>query len=126
MKVSVSKAKEYVTDIKLIDIDIASEEEAQLIDPDLSRNHRFLTRSLVKTGQFRGFFVIAVLTFSCSDLQVGSEFYIPETSQRWKVITNNKAARHIRFSPDEYEEDKTKLKNKLREWAENNGIKFGE
>ncbi len=126
MKVSVSKAKEYVTDIKLIDIDIASEEEAQLIDPDLSRNHRFLPMSLVKTGQFRGFFVIAVLTFSCSDLQVGSEFYIPETSQRWKVITNNKAARHIRFSPDEYEEDKTKLKNKLREWAENNGIKFGE
>lgn len=126
MKVSVSKAKEYVTDIKLIDIDIASEEEAQLIDPDLSRNHRFLPRSLVKTGQFRGFFVIAVLTFSYSDLQVGSEFYIPETSQRWKVITNNKAARHIRFSPDEYEEDKTKLKNKLREWAENNGIKFGE
>ena len=126
MKVSVSKAKEYVTDIKLIDIDIASEEEAQLIDTDLSRNHRFLPRSLVKTGQFRGFFVIAVLTFSCSDLQVGSEFYIPETSQRWKVITNNKAARHIRFSPDEYEEDKTKLKNKLREWAENNGIKFGE
>ena len=126
MKVSVSKAKEYVTDIKLIDIDIASEEEAQLIDPVLSRNHRFLPRSLVKTGQFRGFFVIAVLTFSCSDLQVGSEFYIPETSQRWKVITNNKAARHIRFSPDEYEEDKTKLKNKLREWAKNNGIKFGE
>ena len=67
-----------------------------------------------------------MLTFSCSDLQVGSEFYIPETSQRWKVITNNKAARHIRFSPDEYEEDKTKLKNKLLEWAENNGIKFGE
>lgn len=126
MKVRVSKAKEYVIDLKLIDIDVASEEEAQLIDPDLSRNHRFLPRSLVKTGQFRGFFVIAVLTFSSSDLQVGSEFYIPETSQRWKVITNNKAARHIRFSPDEYEEDKTKLKNKLHDLAENNGIKFGE
>ena len=124
MKVRVSKAKEYVTDIKFIDIDVASEEEAQLIDPDESRNHRFLPKALVKTGQFRGFFVIAVLTFSGSDLQVGSEFYIPETSQRWKVITDNKAARHIRFSPDEYEEDKAKLKAKLRDWAEKNSIEL--
>lgn len=126
MKVSVSKVKEYVTDIKLIDIDVASKEEAQLIDPDLSCNHRFLPKSLVKTGQFRGFFVIAVLTFTGSELPIGKTFSFPHNSQGWKVIKKNKAARHIRFKPDEYTEDEAKLKTMLREWAENNGIKFGE
>ncbi len=126
MKVNVTKANEYVADIRIVDIDAASEEEAQLFAPVVGWNHPYLNRSLVSKGPYQGFFVIAVLTFSGSDLPVGRTFSFPENSQGWKVIKKNKAARHIRFSPDEYEEDETKLKAKLREWAEKNGIRFGE
>lgn len=124
MKVKVTKANEYVADIKIVDIDAASEEDAKLFAPVIGWNHPYLHRSLVKKGPYRGFFVIALLTFTSSELPVGRMFSIPENSQGWKVIAENKAARHIRFSPDEYEEDEVKLKAKLRAWAEKNGIKF--
>ena len=124
MKVNVTKANEYVADIKIVDIDAASEEDAKLFAPVIGWNHPYLHRSLVSKGPYSGFFVIAVLTFTGSELPVGRTFSFPENSQGWKVIAENKAARHIRFSPDEYTEDKTKLKNMLREWAEKNGIKF--
>jgi len=126
MKVNVSKANEYVTDIKIVDIDVASEEEAQLMDPELSQNHRYLPWSLVTKGPYKGFFVLAVMTFTDSDLPVDSTFSFGENSQHWKVIMKNKAVYHIRFSPDEYTEDKEELKIMLREWAEKNGIRFGE
>ena len=124
MKVNVSKANEYVTDIKIVDIDVASEEEAQLMDPELSQNHRYLPWSLVTKGPYKGFFVLAVMTFTDSDFPVGSTFSFGENSHHWKVIMKNKAAYHIRFSPDEYTEDKEELKIMLHEWAEKNGIEL--
>ena len=81
--------------------------------------------SLRKTkGPYRGFFVIAVLTFTGSKMPVGSTFSFGENSQHWKVIKKNMAARHIRFSPEEYTEYEEILKSKLRKWAEENGIVF--
>ena len=124
MKVNVTKADEYISEIKIVDIEAASEEEATLFAPVIGWNHPYLHRSLVSKGPYRGFFVIVVLTFIGSELPVGRTFSITENSQGWKVITDNKAARHIRFSPDEYEEDKAKLKVKLRDWAEKNSIKL--
>ena len=126
MIAKVTKTNETVTDIKIVDIDVASEEEAQLMDPELSQNHRYLPWSLVTKGPYRGFFVIAVLTYIGSEMPVDSTFSFDENSHHWKVIKKNMAARHIRFSPEEYTEDKGKLKLMLREWAEKNGIRFGE
>lgn len=124
MKADVIVMNEYEADIKIVDIDAASEEDAKLFAPVISWNHPYLHRSLVSKGPYRGFFVIAVLTFTGSELPVGRTFSFPENSQDWKVIAANKAARHIRFSPDEYEEDEVKLKYMLQKWAEKNGIKF--
>jgi hypothetical protein len=126
MKVNVSVANEYVAEIKIVDIDVATEEEAQLTIPDLSQNHRVLPCALTSSGPYRGFFVVAVLTFSGSELPVGSVFSFPYQTQKWKIIKKNKAAYHIRFSPDEYTEDEDKLKIMLREWAEKNGVVFNE
>ncbi len=126
MKVNVTKANEHVADIKIVDIDAASEEEAKLFAPVIGWNHPYLHRSLVSKGPYSGFFVIVVLTFTGSELPVGRRFSFSENSQGWKVIKKNKAARHIRFSPDEYEEDEVKIKVNLRDWAEKNGIKIEE
>ncbi len=126
MKVNVTKANEHVADIKIVDIDAASEEEAKLFAPVIGWNHPYLHRSLVSKGPYSGFFVIVVLTFTGSELPVGRRFSFSENSQGWKVIKKNKAACHIRFSPDEYEEDEVKIKVKLRDWAEKNGIKIEE
>ena len=111
----------YDSDIKIVDIDIASEEEAQLSCPGLSKVCR---KSLVSKGPYRGFFVIAVMTFSGPDLPVGTMISLTENRQQWLVIEKNKAARHMRFDPEEYEEDEVKLKSMLQKWAEKNGIKF--
>lgn len=126
MIAKVTKTNETVTDIKIVDIDVASEEEARLSIPDLSQNHRVLPMALTTKGPYKGFFVLAVITFTDYDLPVDSTFSLGENSQHWKVIKKNKAAYHIRFSPDEYTEDKEELKIMLREWAEKNGIRFGE
>lgn len=64
------------------------------------------------------------MTFSGPELPVGTYNSFAENRQHWMVIEKNKASRHIRFSPEEYEEDEVKLKAKLRDWAEKNGIKF--
>ena len=124
MKVNVTKENEYAANIKIVDIDAASEEDAKLFAPVIGWNHPYLHRSLVSKGPYRGFFVIAVLTFTGSELPVGMTFSFPENSQGWKVINKNKAARHIRFLPEEYTENEEILKSMLREWAEKNGIKF--
>ena len=126
MIANVTKTNETVTEIKIVDIDVASEEEARLSIPDLSQNHRVLPMVLTTKGPYKGFFVLAVITFTDSDLPVDSTFSFGENSQHWKVIMKNKAVYHIRFSPDEYTEDKEELKIMLREWAEKNGIRFGE
>lgn len=112
----------YESDITIVDIDVASEEEAQLYGSGLSRLFR---RALVsKKGPYRGFFVIAVMTFSGPELPVGTEITFAGTTRRWKVIAKNKAAYPIRFNPEEYEEDEAKIKVKLSEWAEKSGVVF--
>lgn len=65
------------------------------------------------------------MTFSGPDLPVGTDISFAANHQQWLVIEKNKATRHIRFMPEEYEEDNVKLKAMLREWAEKNGIVFG-
>ncbi|MBO4531748.1 MAG: hypothetical protein J5767_14045, partial [Paludibacteraceae bacterium] len=122
MKANITEPSDYVSDIKVTDIYPASKEEAQLSCPGLSK---VCPRSLVSKGPYNGFFVVAVMTFSNPDLPVGTDVSFAENRQHWMVIEKNKASRHIRFNPDEYTEDETKLKNMLREWAEKEGIKFG-
>ena len=124
MKVNVTETTGYESDIKIVDIDAANEEEAQLSVPGLSTRSRIQHRSLVSKGSYRGFFVVAVMTFTGPDLPVGTELLFPEIYQRWTVIAKNKAARHVRFNPEEHEEDEAQLKAKLREWAEKSGIVF--
>lgn len=122
MEARIKEPDYYFSDIKMIDINPASEEEAQLSCPGLSN---VCYRSLVSTGPYNGFFIVAVMTFSGPNLPVGTMITFTNNCQQWLVIEKNKATRHIRFSPDEYEEDKAKLKDKLREWAERNGLEFG-
>ena len=122
MKAHITEPTRYESDIKVVDIDVASEEEAQLSCPGLSKVCR---KSLVSKGPYRGFFVVAVMTFSGPDLPVGTDISFADTKQRWTVIAKNKAARHVRFDPEEYEEDEAKIKDMLLEWAEERGIKFG-
>lgn len=125
MKTIVTEPTGYESEIKIVDVDAASEEEAHLLVPGLRPRSRIQHRSLVSKGPYRGFFVVAVITFSGPDLPVGTELSFPEINQRWTVIAKNKAARHVRFEPEEYEEDEAKLKAKLHEWAEKSGIVFG-
>ena len=122
MKAHITEPAGYDSDIKVVDIDVASEEEAQLSSPGLSKVCR---KSLVSKGPYRGFFVVAVMTFSGPDLPVGTMISLTENRQQWLVIDKNKATRHIRFSPDEYEEDEAKFKVMLRDWAEKKRIVFG-
>lgn len=125
MEVTAATVNKYASDIKIVDIDVASEEEAQLTVPGKDEI-RVCPRGFTSRGPYRGFFVLAVLTFTGSDLPVGTRFSFPDNSKCWYVIEKNKAAYHIRFNVDEYEEDEAKLKAKLRVWAEENGIRFGE
>lgn len=122
MKARIKEPDYYFSDIKAIDIYPASEEEAQLSCPGLSR---VCPKSLVSKGPYNGFFVVAVMTFSGPDLPVGTLITFTENHISWTVIGKDKATRHIRFKPEEYEDDEEKIKAKLREWAEDNGIEFG-
>ena len=129
MKVNVVETKRYESDIKFIDINVISEDEALLYSP--RRKIRYILRrhtdNISKRTSSR-FYVGAVLTLSDCDLPVGTEFVIskPEGVSKWTVFIKNKAFSMTCFEPDEYTEDEVKLKSMLREWAENNGIKFGE
>ena len=129
MKVNVVETKRYESDIKFVDINVISEDEALLYSP--RRKIRYFLRrhtdNISKRTSSR-FYVGAVLTLSDCDLPVGTEFEIskPESVSKWTVFIKNKAFSMMCFDPDEYTEDEVKLKSMLREWAENNGIKFGE
>ena len=129
MKVNVIETKRYESDIKFIDINVISEDEALLYSP--RRKIRYILRrhtdNISKRTSSR-FYVGAVLTLSDCDLPVGTEFVIskPEGVSKWTVFIKNKAFSMMCFDPDEYTEDEVKLKSMLREWAENSGIKFGE
>ena len=129
MKVNVVETKRYESDIKFVDINVISEDEALLYSP--RRKIRYFLRrhtdNISKRTSSR-FYVGAVLTLSDCDLPVGTEFEIskPEGVSKWTVFIKNKAFSMMCFDPDEYTEDEVKLKSMLREWAENNGIKFGE
>ena len=129
MKVNVVETKRYESDIKFVDINVISEDEALLYSP--RRKIRYILRrhtdNISKRTSSR-LYVGAVLTLSDCDLPVGTEFEIsrPESVSKWTVFIKNKAFSMMCFDPDEYTEDEVKLKSMLREWAENNGIKFGE
>ena len=129
MKVNVIETKRYESDIKFIDINVISEDEALLYSP--RRKIRYFLRrhtdNISKRTSSR-FYVGAVLTLSDCNLPVGTEFEIskPESVSKWTVFIKNKAFSMTCFEPDEYTEDEVKLKAMLREWAENNGIEFGE
>lgn len=129
MKVNVVETKRYESDIKFVDINVISEDEALLYSPRRKIRYalRRLTDNISKRTSSR-FYVGAVLTLSNCDLPVGAEFEIskPESVSKWMVFIKNKAFSMTCFEPDEYTEDEVKLKSMLREWAENNGIKFGE
>ena len=129
MKVNVVETKRYESDIKFVDINVISEDEALLYSP--RRKIRYILRrhtdNISKRTSSR-FYVGAVLTLSDCDLPVGTEFAIskPKGVSKWTVFIKNKAFSMMCFDPDEYTEDEVKLKSMLQEWAENNGIKFGE
>lgn len=129
MKVNVIETKRYESDIKFVDINVISEDEALLYSP--RRKIRYILRrhtdNISKRTSSR-FYVGAVLALSNCDLPVGTEFVIskPEGVSKWTVFIKNKVFSMTSFEPDEYTEDEVKLKSMLREWAENNGIKFGE
>lgn len=129
MKVNVVETRRYESDIKFVDINVIPEDEALLYSP--RRKIRYILRrhtdNISKRTSSR-FYVGAVLTLSDCDLPVGTEFEIsrPESVSKWTVFIKNKAFSMMCFDPDEYTEDEVKLKSMLREWAENNGIKFGE
>lgn len=129
MKVNVVETKRYESDIKFVDINVISEDEALLYSP--RRKIRYALRrhtdNISKRTSSR-FYVGAVMTLSDCDLPVGTEFEIskPESVSKWTVFIKYKAFSMTCFEPDEYTEDEVKLKSMLREWAENSGIKFGE
>ena len=129
MKVNVVETKRYESDIKFVDINVISEDEALLYSP--RRKIRYFLRrhtdNISKRTSSR-FYVGAVLTLSDCDLPLGTEFEISKSEKvsKWTVFIKNKAFSMMCFDPDEYTEDEVKLKSMLREWAENNGIKFGE
>ena len=121
MKAKITEPNYYFSDIKAIDIYPASWEEAQLSCPGLSN---VCHRSLVSKGPYNGFFIVAVMTFSGPDLPVGTDISFADTKQNWTVIAKNKAVRHVRFDPEEYEKDEAKIKAMLRDWAEKSGVVF--
>ncbi len=127
MKVNVVETKRYESDIKFVDINVISEDEALLYSP--RRKIRYILRrhtdNISKRTSSR-FYVGAVLTLSDCDLPVGAEFEIskPESVSKWTVFIKNKAFSMTSFEPDGYTEDEVKLKSMLQKWAEKNGIKF--
>ena len=129
MKVNVIETKRYESDIKFVDINVISEDEALLYSP--RRKIRYILRrhtdNISKRTSSR-FYVGAVLTLSDCNLPLGTEFEISKSEKvsKWTVFIKNKAFSMMCFDPDEYTEDEVKLKSMLREWAENSGIKFGE
>lgn len=127
MKVNVVETKRYESDIKFVDINVISEDEALLYSP--RRKIRYILRrhtdNISKRTSSR-FYVGAVLTLSDCDLPVGTEFEIskPKGVSKWTVFIKNKAFSMTSFEPDGYTEDEVKLKSMLQKWAEKNGIKF--
>lgn len=74
MNVNVTTVNKHVSNIDFVDIDVISEEEAQDLYPNRKPKYRIEPSELTLEGPFRGFFVIAVLTFTGGDLPVGSIF----------------------------------------------------
>ena len=131
MKVNVTEIKRYESDIKFVDIDVISEEERLLSTCHYQIKARYYirgTKDNISKIRSERFYVGAVLTLSCSDLPVGTEFNVPWHLgvSSWCVLERDKAVGLICFDSSEYTEDEVKLKNMLREWAVKHEIKFGE
>ena len=115
-----SQSREF--DLKIVDIDAITEEEKQSLSEDDWR-----VRFLLK-GRFDDHYCVgAVITFSDSDIPVGTEFeLLDEDFSWWSVLAENKAWHITRISLEDYVKDRAKLKVLIRKWAVSNGIKFGE
>lgn len=136
MKVYFTETITHELDINITDIDVISEEERLLLSrvyktDSYKVTSRYYLKSLtdrISKRKNKRFYVLATITLSGSELPVGNSIHIPgpDGPSEWIVIKENKASGVTCFDPDEYTEDEVKLKSMLREWAENNGIKFGE
>ena len=128
MKVEVTEEKNYETCLKIVDIDVMSiADRIALLPLQYRGDSRYHGRYFI--DKVSGvFFVYAVLTLSGAVLPKGVSMRIPcgRRKTAWRIFAENKAFSVLRFPAEEYEEDEGKLKTMLREWAENNGIKFGE
>lgn len=135
MNVKVVETKRYDCDLNIVDVDVISEEDRlslkgiEQIDLKLYYIYRVNERCKTLNMPFN---IGALLTFSSSELPVGTEFYLHDNNlindytNSWYVFTKDKAFGIARFDPNEYTDDEVKLKSMLREWAKNIGIKFGE
>ena len=123
MKVNFNEIITHEMNIKIVDIDVVSEEETLLFS-----SRRKIRYGLARSTSNARFYVGTVLTLSDCNLPVGTEFEIPRTGgvSKWTIFVKDKAFSMTSFDPDEYTEDEAKLKVLLRKWADSNGIKFGE
>lgn len=136
MKVIFTETITYELNFNIVDIDVISEEERLLLSREYKTDSykvasRYYLKSLtdrISKRKNKRFYVLATITLSGSELPVGSTFHIPGPNgpSEWTMIKENKASGVICFDSDEYTKDELELKSMLREWAENNGIKFGE
>lgn len=136
MKVNFTETITHELNFNIVDIDVISEEERLLLSrlyktdsyKVASRYCLVCSTDRISKRKHTLFYVFATITLYGSELPVDSTFHIPGPNgpSEWNVIKENNASGVICFDPDEYTEDEVKLKSMLREWAENNGIKFGE
>ena len=115
MKAHIYKRENYDADVKVLDINLVSKEECELM-----KHPRFYREPGI-------FYVYAVITFSDLDLPVGSDvwFFNPEVPSHWYIFEKNRGIYRIPFKADKYTVDEIKLKLLIREWAQSVGIEFG-
>ena len=120
MKAHIFRREDYDSDVTVLDIDVA---------PKRIKYPNGYCKSVCYCEGPR-FYVNAVITFSDLDLPVGSEVWFDhvstESCPHCNIFANNKGICLCLFRADEYTEDRAKLKKMLRNWAEENGFKFGE
>ena len=132
MKVNVVETTKFDCDLKLVDVDVISEEEKLSLKGinEVAIQLHMLDRNWKSMFKNERLFSIGVvLSFSGSDLPVGSTFYLQNNKHHgssWYVFAKNKAFGLAQFEPDAYTEDESRLKELLLLWANINGIKLGE
>ena len=120
MKAHIFRREDYDSDVTIRDIDVAPEK--------IKYPNGYAKSVFCCEGPL--FYVDAVITFSDLNLPVGSEVWFDHESMdscsHWYIFAKNKGIYLCLFKANEYTEDKAKVKNMLRKWAESEGIKFEE